>query len=95
MDKGLEILGVIKAKSGSEEIVKAELLNLIEPTKHEKGCLQCDILQNNKNSNIFLSFENWENRQLWQDHMHNDHLAEYLKATESLVENSTFHVTKF
>ncbi|MEM6687575.1 MAG: antibiotic biosynthesis monooxygenase, partial [Bacteroidota bacterium] len=37
------------------------------------------------NENLFLFYENWENRELWQQHMQNDHLAEYMKVTDGAV----------
>jgi quinol monooxygenase YgiN len=32
-----------------------------------------------------LFYENWESRDLWQDHMGNQHLLDYLAATEGAV----------
>ncbi|HAW01958.1 MAG TPA: antibiotic biosynthesis monooxygenase, partial [Verrucomicrobiales bacterium] len=41
--------------------------------------------QDNQNPALFLFFENWESRKLWQDHMNNTHLAEYASATEGSI----------
>ncbi|WP_240337553.1 putative quinol monooxygenase [Aquimarina sp. AD1] len=45
-----------------------------------------DLHQDNENANLFLFHENWESRALWQEHMNNDHLAAYMKATDGAVE---------
>jgi quinol monooxygenase YgiN len=74
-------------KKDSIELVKSELIKLIEPTRNEKGCIQYDLHQDNENPAHFLFYENWESRELWQTHMANDHLAAYMAATEGAVES--------
>lgn len=87
----LTIVARILAKPENREQVKAELLKLIEPTREEKGCLNYDLHQDLNNENLFLFFENWETRELWQNHMGNQHLADYLKNTDGMVEDFTIH----
>ena len=36
-----------------------------------------------------LFYENWESRELWQAHMGNQHLADYMPATEGAVAEFT------
>lgn len=91
MEKALTIVARIEARKESIELVKAELLKLIEPTRKEKGCVQYDLHQDNDRPEIFLFYENWESRELWQTHMANDHLAAYMAATEGAVENFTLN----
>lgn len=81
----LTIVARILAKPEKRELVKSELLKLIDITRAEKGCINYDLHQDNENKNLFLFHENWENRALWQTHMNNNHLADYLKATEGAV----------
>lgn len=87
----LTIVARILAKEEKREHVKSELLKLIEITRAEKGCINYDLHQDNENPNFFLFYENWENRELWQEHMKNKHLAEYLKATDGEVEEFVVH----
>ena len=82
----LTIVARIVAKPEKRELVKHELLKLIEITRAEKGCINYDLHQDNENENLFLFFENWENRALWQTHMKNKHLTEYMRATDGAVE---------
>ena len=91
MSSKLTIIAKIEAKKEKTDLVKFELLKLVEITRSEKGCIQYDLHQDNENSNVFIFFENWESRESWQDHMNNDHLKAYKEATEGFVENFTLH----
>lgn len=83
----LTIVARILAKEGKATFIKQELLKLIETTRAENGCVNYDLHQDNENENLFLFYENWESRELWQQHMQNDHLAEYMKVTDGAVES--------
>ncbi|HAS40298.1 MAG TPA: antibiotic biosynthesis monooxygenase [Microscillaceae bacterium] len=82
----LTIVANIKAKTDKVDLVKTELEKLIETTRAEQGCLQYDLHQDNENPAHFLFYENWESRDLWQTHMNNQHLQDYMDATEGAVE---------
>ncbi len=81
----LTIVATITARKEQLELVKAELTRLIEPTRAEAGCIQYDLHQDNDHPEVFLFYENWESRELWQAHMDSDHLRQYLAATEGAV----------
>ena len=87
----LTIVANIIAKTNHIELVKAELLKLIEVTRNEQGCINYDLHQDNENPAHFLFYENWQSRDLWQQHMANEHLAEYLKATDGAVDSFTLN----
>ncbi|AXT59604.1 antibiotic biosynthesis monooxygenase [Aquimarina sp. AD10] len=91
MSNQLTIIAKIWAKTEKRELVKTELLKLIDITKAEKGCINYDLHQDNENENLFLFYENWESRELWQEHMNNKHLVEYMKATDGAVEEFSLH----
>lgn len=90
-NKPLTIVAIIESTDEGRDLVKAELHKLIEPTLKEEGCIQYVLHQDNENPNVFLFFENWVNRDLWQAHMQNDNLAAYMKATEGSVANFALH----
>lgn len=87
----LTIVANIVAKTDSVDLVKTELIKLIEVTRREAGCLQYDLHQDNDNPAHFLFYENWQNRELWQTHMNNQHLKDYLAATAGAVESFTLN----
>lgn len=87
----LTIVANIKAKADKIELVKSELLKLINITREEEGCINYDLHQDNENPAHFLFYENWESRDLWQTHMSNQHLKDYMAATEGAVEDFTLN----
>ena len=38
-----------------------------------------------------MFYENWASRELWQAHMENQHLKDYLAATEGAVDSFTLN----
>ncbi|WP_303315843.1 putative quinol monooxygenase [Flavivirga abyssicola] len=91
MTNQLTIVAKILAKAEKKDLVKNELLKLIEVTRAEKGCINYDLHQDNQNENLFLFYENWESRELWQKHMNNAHLAKYMRATDGAVKEFTLN----
>lgn len=91
MSTQLTIVARIEANADKVELVKAELLKLIPITLAEAGCIQYDLYQDNDNPTVFVFYENWESRELWQQHMNNTHLAAYMEATEGAVASFTLN----
>jgi len=87
----LTIVANIKANADKIELVKAELLKLIKITRAENGCINYDLHQDNENPAHFMFYENWQTRELWQTHMNNQHLADYMAATEGAVAEFTLN----
>ena len=85
----LTIVANITANADKVELVKAELLKLIEITRAEDGCVQYDLHQDNEDPAHFLFYENWESRELWQAHMNAQHLQDYMAATDGAVAEFT------
>jgi quinol monooxygenase YgiN len=82
----LTIVAKAITKADKIDLVKAELLKLIDITRAEEGCINYDLHQDKENPAHFLFYENWESRELWQKHMGNQHLQDYMAATEGAVE---------
>ena len=61
----LTIVANINANADQVDLVKAELLKLIDITHAEDGCINYDLHQDNDNPAHFLFYENWESRGLW------------------------------
>ncbi len=85
----LTIVANITAKSDQIDLVKAELEKLIDVTRAEAGCIHYDLHQDNEKPAHFLFFENWESRELWQVHMGNQPLQDFIAATEGALEGLT------
>ena len=87
----LTIVAHINAKEDQVELVKSELLKLIPPTLKEEGCLNYDLHQDNENPAHFMFYENWESRELWQQHSAGQQLKDFGAATEGAVEGIQIH----
>lgn len=87
----LTIVAKILAKEDKRDLVKAALIKLIPVTRLEKGCINYDLHQDNTNPNLFYFYENWLNKELWQQHMENAPLAAYMKTTEGAVAEFTLN----
>jgi quinol monooxygenase YgiN len=87
----LTIVANIIANPDKVELVKAELLKLIDITRAEAGCIKYDLHQDNTNPAHFIFYENWESREFWQTHIANQHLADYMAATEGAVTEFTLN----
>lgn len=85
----ITILANIKAKPESVNLVKKELLNIIETSRKEIGCINYDLHQDNNNPAHFIFYENWESRELWQDHSNNQHILDYKKVTKDALDEVT------
>lgn len=85
------VVANITAKEGQADLVKGELMKLLEPTHAEAGCINYDLHQDNKNPAHFLFFENWESYELWQDHMKAPHLKDFGAATEGAIADFTIY----
>ena len=87
----LIIIANITAKDEKIELVRSELEKLIDITRTEKGCLQYDLHLDHENPAHFMFYEKWGSRDLWQVHINNQHLKDYLAATEGAVELFTIN----
>lgn len=83
----LTIVANIIAKTDKVELVKTELLKLIDVTRAEEGCINYNLHQDNENPAHFMFYENWISRELWQTHMGNQHLKDYMAATDGAVDS--------
>lgn len=83
------IVAHIMAKSDKIDFVKAELQKLIPITRTEEGCINYDLHQDNENPAHFVFYENWDSRELWQAHMNNQHLKDFVMATDGVIESLT------
>jgi len=87
----LTIVAQITAQPGKEALLRRELEKLVAPTRQEAGCIRYDLHVDTTAPGVFLFYETWETRALWQAHMNADHLAQYMAATEGAVAAFVLH----
>lgn len=82
----LTIVADIHVHPDHLETVRAGFQKIIEATRKEAGCLQYDLHRDDEDPAHFLFYENWENRELWLDHMESAHIKEFQAATEGMID---------
>lgn len=64
---------------------KSKMLDLVEKSRYDEGCITYDLLQDKKKSNVFLFFEKWETRILWKKHLTSSHVQSFVKETKNNI----------
>lgn len=83
----LTVIAKIKAKFGSEATIHQELLKLIPLALAESGCLNYNLHHSIEDGTLFLFYENWASKPLWEQHMASEHIKAFQKNAEGLIEN--------
>jgi quinol monooxygenase YgiN len=87
MANKLTVLARIRAKEGTEETLKRELLNLIEPTRAEVGCISYDLHQSADDKALFMFYETWSSKDDLDKHFTTPHIQAIMaKAPDLLAE---------
>jgi len=87
-DPELVIVARFNARPEKAEALEALLLALVEPSRADPGCVQYDLHRSRTEPGVFLFFERWESRELWQAHMKASHLAAFKTASVGLIEHA-------
>ena len=59
------------------EEVKTAMLELVEATLKEEGCISYKLHQDDRQPNKFAFIETWENHELWQRHMEGEAIKKF------------------
>ena len=73
--KTLTVIAILKAKPGKEAALRTELLNLVEITRQEPGCINYDLHVSTENPGHFAFHENWASKEQLDDHLARPHLV--------------------
>lgn len=87
----LSVIAKVVAKKESVELVKRELLNIIEPTRNEDGCIGYFLHQDNENPALFMLYENWKSEEKLDDHMNTVHFKALVAAISGITEELTIN----
>ncbi len=95
MKDNFTLVAKIVAKPEHRETVKQALLKIIEPTLKEEGCLLYDLHQDRNNPNLFMFYEIWGTRKLWEAHNISPHILAHKLATDGMMsEFKLFQLSK-
>ncbi|MDM9381455.1 putative quinol monooxygenase [Chlorogloeopsis sp. ULAP01] len=67
------------------EALKAVLLELIEPTRQEKGCIKYELLQNQSTPTDFTFVEEWASNDALDAHLASAHISKAVAQLDGLV----------
>jgi quinol monooxygenase YgiN len=87
----LTVVAKVVAKNEAIEIVKSELLKLIEPTRKEDGCIDYTLHQDNDNPAVFIFYETWQSLAHLEKHISTSHYNYYANAVASLIAEKVVH----
>jgi quinol monooxygenase YgiN len=81
----LIVVAKVVAMKDSIEVVKAELLKLIAPTRNEEGCSEYSLHQDNEDPALFIFYENWESPACLEQHIKSPHYKKYIAAVDGMI----------
>ena len=84
-NKTIRVVARLIALPGKVEALKAVLLELIEPTRQEAGCIKYELLQNDSDPTDFTFVEEWASHEALDTHLVSDHLKTAAAKLEGLV----------
>lgn len=95
MSDVLCLVATMTAKEECIDFIRDEMLKLIPPTLQEKGCIQYDLHQGNRETNVFILYEKWNSYDEWQEHRKTAHMTNFGKVTEGkLLSRTVIELTK-
>lgn len=77
----ITVVAIIKAKPGEEDRVRQALLDLIPPTRKEKGCINYDLHVSRDDPGRFVFLENWSTQADLDRHLASEHISAGIKET--------------
>jgi quinol monooxygenase YgiN len=81
----IRVVARIVALPDKIELLKAVLLQLIEPTRKENGCIQYELMQNQADPTDFTFVEKWTSKEALEAHLASEHIQNAIAKIEGLV----------
>lgn len=86
MTKKLTIIAFLRAKPGQEDELGRRLLELVETSRSEPGCLNYDVHRDQRDPAVYAMYENWRSAADLDEHFATAPLQRFLADRELLVE---------
>jgi quinol monooxygenase YgiN len=65
----INVIAEIKAKTGSEDVVRAIVTSLVAPSRKESGCKAYYLHEDTKKPGHFYTYEEWTSEAALDDHL--------------------------
>ncbi len=82
----LRVIARATIKADKVDEAKAVFCAIVDPTRNEAGCIQYDLLQSQSNPREFAIVEEWESKELLDQHLQSTHVGEMLSKLPDLVD---------
>ena len=82
---GVTLVVLLRARTGHEPFLEAELRALVAPTRKEDGCLQYDLHRAAEGTGAYLLHEVWESREHHTAHTKTDHFLRWNARKDALL----------
>ena len=79
---------ILKSKPESTAAFKSLLLDLVQKSTKEKACLQYELHQSEKEPNVFIFHETWENQEGLDLHNQQFYLKSFFENANLYLEES-------
>lgn len=76
----------VKVDPAAADRAALAMLELVEPTRAESGCLTYEFYRDQDDPSLFLCFEHWESRQALDDHGSTAHVTAFLTEFGPVIE---------
>ncbi|MEK7748114.1 MAG: putative quinol monooxygenase [Nitrospirota bacterium] len=83
--EAVKVVAKITAQHDKIKELKSILLDLVGPTRTEKGCVSYQLLQNKTNESEFVFIEEWTSDVAIDEHMTTSHVQYALSRARSLL----------
>lgn len=71
----LQVVAVLVATEGSEDVVRGALAELVAPTRAEEGCLSYELYASAADPRTFITVEHWRDQAAVDAHLQTPHIA--------------------
>ena len=67
------LTATVKALPGQEAVVRQALLELVQPSRNESGCLCYNLHESKDEAGLFIFYEQWANQAAFNSHVETPH----------------------
>ena len=82
------------AKEEKKDQLKLSLIELLEPTRNENGCLSYTLHENIENPNILTVIENFKNKEAFDLHGQQPYLVNFKNIVGDLASSAEVTISK-
>ncbi|MCG7487927.1 antibiotic biosynthesis monooxygenase [Vibrio sp. Of14-4] len=81
----IHLTATFEAKPGQEDTLKQLLLDMVQPTQNEVGCIRYTLLRDKGNSSIFMFQEQFIDQAAFDTHCREPHFLNLLDNLDGLL----------